>query len=91
MRVFSSETTIQCDNLILVTSQLQSDELFTSLFSAWQPRDDSNIRSIDRIGDCKVPGTIEAAVYPGLQFARLLDEHDKGEEIPFRMERVAVE
>ncbi len=91
MRVFSSEKTIRCDNVILVTSQQQNKELFTSVYSAWQPRDDSNIKSIDRIDHCKVPGTIAAAVYSDHQFARLLDEPDKGEEIPFRMKRVAVE
>jgi len=86
-----AKKTVQCDSVILVTSQQQCDSLYKEVLSAWKNQGESGIISIDRIGDCKVPGTIAAAVYSGHEYARQVDDGGRVEDIPFRMERVAVE
>ena len=47
------------------------------------------IKSVMRIGDCRAPGIIAAAVYSGHRAAREMNASDPG-NLSFRRERVTV-
>jgi len=69
-----TETTLLAGAVVPVTSRLPDDALYTELLALEDEFADHGIKSVDRIGDCHVPGTIAMAVYAGHQYARQLDE-----------------
>ncbi|MBW2408788.1 MAG: hypothetical protein JRF72_03245, partial [Deltaproteobacteria bacterium] len=50
---------------------------------------ESGIKSVQRIGDCRAPGIIAAAIHAGHRAAREMDAPDPG-DVAFRRERVTV-
>jgi len=81
---------LDCDSLVMVTSQLSNDGLYQELLANESQFKASGIVSADCIGDCYVPGTIAAAVYSGHQWARQLGEPPDAREVPFLREMVAI-
>lgn len=69
---------VDARSVIIVTGRLPNDELFLSLESRVAEPGNSEIRSVDRIGDCEAPGIIATAVYEGHKYARNLDEDPEG-------------
>ncbi|MHA1943229.1 MAG: NADH:flavin oxidoreductase, partial [Candidatus Thorarchaeota archaeon] len=68
-----TESTVEADALVPVTSRLPNDALYTELLALKEQFADHGIKSVDQIGDCHAPGTIAMAVYAGHQYARQLD------------------
>jgi dimethylamine/trimethylamine dehydrogenase len=66
-------------SLVVVGVRKSCDDLFEELQSNSDRLADASIRSLRRIGDCRVPGTIAHAVYSGHEWARLIDA-DKNED-----------
>ena len=83
-------TSLDCDAVVLTTGQQQNNDLFEKLEQS-QRQNDSGIVSVDCIGDCKVPGTIAAAVYSGHLYARQLGESCAQQDVPFKYEKAMVE
>ena len=76
-------------SLVTVTARLPHDELYWQLTADPDVLKDSGIKTIERIGDCRAPGIIAAAVHAGHRAAREMDAPDAG-DVPFRRERVTV-
>jgi dimethylamine/trimethylamine dehydrogenase len=57
--------------LVTITGRLPVDGLFEELRDRFE---DAGIASLNRIGDCLAPSTIQQAVYSGHKWARELDE-----------------
>ncbi len=78
-----------CDALISVTSREPEDEIWHALMETPEANEAAGILSVQRIGDCRAPGLIAAAVYDGHRCARELQtpQHDRA---PLR-ERVVKE
>ena len=76
-------------SLVTVTARRPNDELYYQLTSDPDALKESGIKSIQRIGDCRAPGIIAAAVHAGHRAAREMDAPDHG-DVPFRRERVTV-
>ncbi len=76
-------------SLLTVTARKSHDELYRQLTSDEDALKDSGIKSFERIGDCRAPGIIAAAVYAGHRVAREMDAPDAG-DVSFRRERVTV-
>jgi len=76
-------------SIVTVTARQPNDELYRQLVSDPDALSGSGIKSIDRIGDCRAPGIIAAAVFSGHRLAREMDSPDPG-DVPFRRERVTV-
>jgi dimethylamine/trimethylamine dehydrogenase len=77
-----------CDALVLVTSRLPEDALFTALAGRADEWSDAGLSSVRAVGDAVVPGTIAAAVWDGRRYAERLEEPDPGDEVPFLREIV---
>ena len=71
--VYSGRTSIvEAEFLIPLTSRIPEDELWQQLD---QQRENFNAKgglSLGRVGDCRAPGIIAAAVYAGHKYAREL-------------------
>ena len=76
--------------MVLVTSRLQDDGVWTDLKARAAEWADHGIRGIKVIGDAEAPGPIAWATYAGHRFARELDEPDIGDALPFRREVAAL-
>ena len=76
-------------SLVTVTARKSNDELYRQLISDPDALKESGIKSIKRIGDCRAPGIIAAAIHAGHRAAREMDAPDPG-DVPFRRERVTV-
>ncbi len=76
-------------SMVTVTARQPNDELYRQLVSDPDALSRRGIKSIDRIGDCRAPGIIAAAVFSGHRLAREMDAPDPG-EVPFRRERVTL-
>jgi dimethylamine/trimethylamine dehydrogenase len=81
--------TIAARSVLLVTLRLPNDALYHALMSDSATLAAAGIKSVTRIGDCLVPGTIAAAVHDGHRFARELGAPPPA-EVPFKRERIAV-
>jgi len=81
---------IEADAVVLVTSRLQDDGVWTDLKARAAEWADHGIRGIKVIGDAEAPGPIAWATYAGHRFARELDEPDIGDALPFRREVAAL-
>ncbi|MFQ5566901.1 MAG: FAD-dependent oxidoreductase, partial [Paracoccaceae bacterium] len=68
-----TESKVEAGTVVPVTSRRSDDALYTELLALEDAFADHGIRSVERIGDCHVPGTIAMAVYAGHQYARQLD------------------
>ena len=84
-----SEST-DCDSVILVTGRQANNHLHAQMRARLTEAESHGVVSVDCIGDCKVPGTIAAAVYSGHSFARQLGEPEDARDVPFRVERAVV-
>jgi dimethylamine/trimethylamine dehydrogenase len=76
-------------SMVTVTARDPNDELYRQLISDQEALADSGINRVERIGDCRAPGIIAAAVYAGHRAAREMDAPDPG-DVSFRRERVTV-
>jgi dimethylamine/trimethylamine dehydrogenase len=76
-------------SLVTVTARIPCDELYWQLISDQVALTDGGINQVERIGDCRAPGIIAAAVYDGHRVAREMDAPDPG-DVSFRRERVTV-
>ena len=76
-------------SLVTVTARKPHDALYRQLASDPVALKESGIKSLDRIGDCRAPGIIAAAVYAGHRVAREMDGPHPS-DVSFRRERVTV-
>lgn len=76
-------------SLVMVTAREPYDDLYWQLASDPDALKQNGIKTIERIGDCRAPGIVAAAVHAGHRAAREMDAPDPG-DIPFRRERVTV-
>jgi dimethylamine/trimethylamine dehydrogenase len=65
--------------LVSVTARLPVDSLYQELVKRETEWNSVGIVSVNRIGDCLAPSTIQAAVYAGHKLARGLDEAPEGD------------
>jgi len=65
-------------SLVTVTARIPNDDLFRELNSNPETLADNGILQVHRIGDCRAPGIIAAAVYSGHKLARELDDPEAG-------------
>ncbi len=75
-------------SVLLVTLRVPTDGLYHELTADAAALQAAGIRTVSRVGDCLVPGTIAAAVHDGHRYARELGEPPA--EVPFRRERIAL-
>jgi dimethylamine/trimethylamine dehydrogenase len=76
-------------SLVTVTARRPDDELYLQLTLAAEALEARGIKSVQRIGDCRAPGIIAAAVHAGHRAAREMDGPEPG-DVPFRRERVTL-
>lgn len=81
---------IECDGVVLVSSRLETNAVYTVLAARAAEWADAGIRSIKLIGDANAPGPIAWATYAGHRYARELDQPDIGDALPFRREIAAL-
>jgi dimethylamine/trimethylamine dehydrogenase len=72
------ETQREAGALVTVTARLPDDDLFLGLDAMRDRWSEAGIATVERIGDCWAPSTIQQAVYTGHKWARLLDEEPEG-------------
>ncbi len=76
-------------SLVTVTARRPNDALYWQLTSDPDALKQNGIKSVERIGDCRAPGIIAAAVHAGHRAAREMDAPAAG-DVPFLRERVTV-
>ncbi len=64
---------ISCGSLVVVGSRAPRDGLYERLLARSEAWPDHGVKSVERIGDCLVPGAIVHAVYDGHRYAEELD------------------
>ena len=69
------------DQLLTVTSRLPNDKLYHAL------KDEPQLSSLTRVGDCDAPSIIAAAVFAGHRYAQEFEE-DTDSDNPIRYDRV---
>lgn len=69
---------IQAASIVLVTARLPNIDLYTALATRIADEADLPIKTLARIGDCIVPGTIAYAVFEGRRFAEEFEEEREG-------------
>jgi len=74
-------------SVVMVTSRTLVDALYHALVSDEAALSASGIKSVTRIGDCRAPATIAAAVYSGHKYARELGESMPA-GVPYKRGRV---
>jgi dimethylamine/trimethylamine dehydrogenase len=77
---------IFCDGVLLVTSRLPNDVLYTDLMAQKAKWADSGIESVKTIGDAQAPAAIAWATYAGHRYAEEFDMPDIGDALPFKRE-----
>ncbi|HUQ37961.1 MAG TPA: NAD(P)-binding protein [Aestuariivirga sp.] len=77
---------ISCDGVLLVTSRLPNDGLYTDLMAQKIKWADSGIGSVKVIGDAQAPAAIAWATYAGHRYAEEFDTADIGDALPFKRE-----
>ena len=77
---------ISCDGVLLVTSRLPDDRLYTDLMAQKAKWGDSGIESVKTIGDAQAPAAIAWATYAGHRYAEEFDMADIGDALPFKRE-----
>ncbi|HUL05622.1 MAG TPA: hypothetical protein VLV76_04770, partial [Candidatus Acidoferrum sp.] len=81
--------TIAARSVVMVALRMPNDVLYHELTRDSTALADAGIRSVTRIGDCLVPGTIAAAVHDGHRYAREFGVPPPA-EVPFARERIAL-
>lgn len=81
---------LPCSAAVLVTSRSGIDNVYTALRQRQSDWADASIKTVSIIGDAAAPGPIAWATYAGHQYARELDEPDRGDNLPFRREVTAL-
>jgi len=66
------QTEIEAQQLVPISARIADDALWCSLQQHRDELDRRGLRSLQRIGDCRAPGMIAAAVYAGHKAAREL-------------------
>ena len=69
-----------------MTAREPNDIIFKKLKLQREQWKDKGIKSVKIIGDANAPGPIAWATYAGHGYARMLDEDDFGDNLPFRRE-----
>jgi dimethylamine/trimethylamine dehydrogenase len=64
---------ISCRSLVVVGSRAPRDGLYEQLLACSETWPDHSVKTVDRIGDCLVPGALVHAVYDGHRYAEELD------------------
>ena len=77
---------LDCDGVLLVSSRVENNTVYTDLKAREAEWADAGIRSVKLIGDANAPGPIAWATYAGHRYARELDGEDIGDALPFRRE-----
>lgn len=77
--VFTGETR-QCPagSVVMVTARLPEIGLYNQLSDRLQAGAGASLKSLNRVGDCIIPGTIASAVFDGRRFAEELDVEFQG-------------
>ncbi len=68
---------ISCGSLVVVGSRAPRDGLYEQLLARSEAWPDHGVKSVERIGDCLVPGAIVHAVYDGHRYAEELDREPR--------------
>jgi dimethylamine/trimethylamine dehydrogenase len=71
------EKEIPCRSLVVVGSRAPRDGLYEQLLARSAAWPDHGVKSVERIGDCLVPGAIVHAVYDGHRYAEELDREPR--------------
>ncbi len=77
---------LAADAVVMVTSRIGNDELWTGLKARENEWAGAGIKSAKVIGDAEAPAPIAWATYAGHRFARELDGGEIGDALPFRRE-----
>ena len=64
---------LACRSLVVVGSRVPRNGLYRRLVCQSEAWPDHGVTSVERIGDCLVPGAIVHAVYAGRRYAEELD------------------
>jgi dimethylamine/trimethylamine dehydrogenase len=80
---------IVASSVVMISIRLPNEALYHALMSDGAALAQAGIKSVTRIGDCLVPGTIAAAVHDGHRFAREFGASPPA-EVPFTRERIAL-
>jgi len=83
----STESTLPCDAVVLVTDRIPNDALYHELKPALA---EGKLKSLRIIGDAEAPNIIAQAVFSGHLAAREFDEIINPDETPFKVERVKI-
>ena len=78
--------TLVADAVVLVTSRIGNDNLWTDMQAREDEWADAGIKTVKVIGDAEAPAPIAWATYAGHRYARELDEAAIGDALPFRRE-----
>ncbi len=81
-----ARTPVGCDAVLLVSSRLENNGVYTALKAREADWAEAGIKSVKLIGDANAPGPIAWATYAGHRYARELDVPDIGDALPFRRE-----
>jgi dimethylamine/trimethylamine dehydrogenase len=85
--ISSTESTLPCDAVVMVTDRTPNDHLYHELKPALA---EGKLESLRVIGDAEAPNIIAQAVFSGHLAAREFDENINRDETPFRVERVSI-
>ncbi len=85
-----AEGALACATLVVVGARRPDDGLYRDLLARAGDWEAAGVKSVDRIGDCQVPGIIAQAVFSGHRYARDLDVPEAG-DLPFRLERARID
>ncbi|HRA94465.1 MAG TPA: FAD-dependent oxidoreductase [Aestuariivirga sp.] len=77
---------IACDAVLMVTSRLPNDNLYTDLMAQEAKWADCGIQSVKAIGDAQAPAAIAWATYAGHRYAEEFETADTGDALPFKRE-----
>jgi dimethylamine/trimethylamine dehydrogenase len=81
--------TIAARSVVIVSLRMPNDALYHELMSDNAALGETGIKSVTRIGDCLVPGTIAAAVHDGHRYAREFGAAPPA-DVPFKRERITL-
>lgn len=76
--------------LVVVGARRPEDRLYRDLAARSEALAEAGIRSLQKIGDCDVPGAVVHAVFAGHKLAREFDAWPN-DDLGFRLERAALQ
>jgi len=83
--ISSTESTLACDAIVMVTDRIPNDALYHELRPALA---EGKLKSLRLIGDAVAPNIIAQAVFSGHLAAREFDEQIDPDMTPFKVERI---